>query len=60
MAPQALQPRSVEKRKIVIVDGDGRTQTWEDDGSAPLPPPPPPPVAPPAPPPPAPPVPPVD
>jgi membrane-associated protease RseP (regulator of RpoE activity) len=58
MAPQALQPRSVEKRKIVIVDGDGRTQTWEDDGSAPLPPPPPPPVAPPAPPPAAPPVPP--
>jgi hypothetical protein len=58
MAPQALQPRSVEKRKIVIVDGDGRTQSWEDDGSAPLPPPPP--IAPPAPPPPVPPAPPVD
>jgi hypothetical protein len=54
MAPRAAaQPRSVERRKIVIVDGDGKVQTWDDDGSAPLPPVPPvPPVAPPPPPPP--------
>jgi hypothetical protein len=59
MAPRA-QPRSDERRKIVIVDGDGKVQAWEDDGSTPLPPvpPPPPPIAPPAPP--APPTPPVD
>jgi hypothetical protein len=57
MAPQVSQPRSIEKRKVVIVDGDGRLQTWEDDGSAPLPLPPAPPAAPlPPPPPPAPPV----
>jgi membrane-associated protease RseP (regulator of RpoE activity) len=57
IAPQASQPRSIEKRKVVIVDGDGRLQTWEDDGSAPLPLPPAPPAAPlPPPPPPAPPV----
>jgi hypothetical protein len=28
---------TVTQRRIVIVDKDGRTQTWEDDGSGPMP-----------------------
>lgn len=44
-------PRLVERRKVVIVDKDGKRSEWIDDGTAPLPPPPPPaPNAPPPPP----------
>ena len=42
-------PTVVERRRVMIVDQDGRVQTFEDDiGDAPLPPPPPAPPAPPS------------
>lgn len=47
MAPSAPgAPHMVERRKVVIIDKDGKRSEWIDDGTAPLPPPPPP--APPA------------
>lgn len=42
MAPAAPgAPHSVSKRKMVFVDDNGKITQWEDDGTAPLPPPPP-------------------
>lgn len=40
MAPPAppAPPGAVTRRQIVLVDKDGKTQTWDDDGTAPLPP----------------------
>lgn len=53
MAPDAPgAPHVVERRKVVIIDKDGKRSEWIDDGTAPLPPPPPAPPAPAAPPPP--------
>jgi membrane-associated protease RseP (regulator of RpoE activity) len=41
MAPAGSGPVVVGKRRVVIVDGDGQTRTWEDDDAPPVPPPPP-------------------